>query len=297
MSSMLVELFDPHADALRKELKNALNVENVISATNRVLHSIRSEVRNQQLLNEASLDLAIAQIKTSVLLILSVSEVKAWTNEQRKSNVRVLGKSRYYQPIKLLQGVLLLGLIALLLVIKPEYYQLLTLLGVAMILSELVLYLVKLRYEHKQMKNTYAKPYDQGSKEVKYEVLVDPDSYLAALREVIISTDKLVPLMDRKSRESPGNLLEGDKRLMELFQGMVEAADSKDRELALLNAKRIPALLSKYEIKTVYYDGENDEYFDAFPNLKNEETVTVYPALVKNDEILSIGRVLKPGNS
>ena len=294
---MLVELFDSQAKALRKELKTAVNLENVISATNRILHSVRSEARKQQLANESSLDLAIAQIKTSALLILSVTEVKAWRKDQRKNSVRVVEKSRYDRPIKILQGATLLGIITLLLLLSPEYQQLLVILSAAVILLELVLYFVNLRHEHKQIKNTHTRTNGQDSRDVKYEVLVDPDRYLAALREVIIATDKLFPLMDQKSSEGPGSVVAEDKRMLELFQGMVEAADSKDYELALLNAKRIPALLSKYEIKTVYYDGENDELFEAFPNLKDQATVTVYPALVKNDEILSTGRVLKPDNS
>lgn len=291
---MIVELFDTTSDSLRKELKNAVNLENVISATNNTLHSIRSEIRNKQLLNESSLDLIVAQIKTSVLLILSASEVKVWRNDQPKSNINVIGKSKYHQLIKIIQAVVMLGLIALFLMFKPEYYQLVISLGAAVILSELVLYFLNLRYEHKQIKSTYKKTNGQGLEDVKYEVLVDPDKYIAALREVIISTDKLLPLLDSKNLETPGNLIEKDKVLLELFQGMVEATDNKDSELALLSAKRIPGLLSKYEIKMVYYDGENDDYFDFFPNLKNEEIVTVYPALVKDNKIISLGRVLMP---
>lgn len=294
---MLVEIFDTTSDDLRKEIQHTVNLENVISATNSTFHTIRSEIRNKELLHEPLLDRIIAHMKTSVLLILSASEVKVWKKEQQKRNVELIGKSAYHQTIKILQGLLLLGLIGLLLLLQEEYTKLLISLCAAVLLLELILYFLNVRYEHKQMKRSYKKIDGQGLEEVKYEVLVDPDHFIAALREVIISTDKLLPLLDHQDRGNPGLLIEKDKALMELFQGMVEATDNKDSELAFLSAKRIPSLLSKYQIKLVYYDGENDDYFDFFPNLKSNEVVTVYPALVKNDKVIAPGRALRPSIS
>lgn len=291
---MLVELFDATSDTLRKEVKNAVNLESVISATNTALHAIRSEIRNKQQLDELSLDLIIAQLKTSVLLILSASEVKAWKKDQRKGHINIIGRSTHYQTIKLIQAVAMLGLIVFFLVAQPEYHQVLISLGTGVVLLELILYFLNVRSEHKQIKRTYKKTNEQGQEDVKYEVLVDPYKYIAALREVIISIDKLLPLLDSKHVEPSGHMIEKDKVLLELFQGMVEATDRKDSELALLSAKRIPGLLSKYEIKMVYYDGENDDYFDFFPNLESKETITVYPALVKDKKVISLGRVLTP---
>lgn len=291
---MLVELFDTTSDDLRKELERAVNLENVISATNHTFHTIRSEVRKEELLSEPLLDRIIAHMKTAVLLILSASEVKVWKKEQGKRNVELIGKSAYQSTIKIIQGLLLLGLIGLLLLLQEEYTKLLISLCAAVFLLELILYFLNVRYQHKQMKRSYKKTYSQNMEEVKYEVLVDPDRYIAALREIIISTDKLIPLLDHQDKGNSELLIEKDKSLMELFQGMVEATDTKDSELAFLSAKRIPSLLSKYQIRLVYYDGENDDYFDFFPNLKSDETVTVYPALVKNDQVIAPGRALRP---
>lgn len=291
---MLVELFDTTSDDLRKEIQQAVNLENVISATNSSFHTIRSEIRKKELLPEPLLDRIIAHMKTAVLLIISASEVKVWKKEQRKRNVKLVGKSAYQPTIKIIQGLLLLGLIGLLLLLQEEYTKLLIGLCGAVLLLELILYFLNVRYEHKQMKRSYKETANQALEEVKYEVLVDPDRYIAALRESIISTDKLIPLLDHQDVGNPGLLIEKDKALMELFQGMVEATDTKDSELAFLSAKRIPSLLSKYQIKLVYYDGENDDYFDFFPNLKSNETVTVYPALVKNNQVIAPGRALRP---
>lgn len=295
---MLIELFDSTSDTLRKEILQAVNLENVISATNNTLNSIRREIRKKEWLDEALLDRVTAHIKTSVLLILSASEVRVWKKEQPKQNASFLRKSTYHQPIKILQAVMMLGLIGLLLLLQEEYVKLLIGLSAAVILSEFILYFLNLRHEHKQIKRSYKKT-DRGGleEEVKYEVLVDPDRYIAALREVMVSTDKLLPLLNHPERENPGFLIEKDKALLELFQGMVEATDHKDSELAFLSAKRIPSLLSKYEIKIVYYDGKNDDYFDFFPNLKGNEIVTVFPAFVKNNQVISPGRALRPNHS
>ena len=83
---MLVELLDQQTDPLRKEIRKAVHLENVITATNNALHHIRSEIRRKEGMDELSLDRLIAQIKVSVLLILSATEVKAWKKEQYGNN-------------------------------------------------------------------------------------------------------------------------------------------------------------------------------------------------------------------
>lgn len=289
---MLVELFDQQADILRKEIRKAVHMENVITATNNVLNNIRSEARNAQLLDELSLDRMIAQIKASALLILAASEVKAWKKEQRRSDIALIGHSRHQPAIKIFQTVIMLGFVAFFWLTKPEYYQLLVGVSLAVIIGELILYFVNLRHEHKEVKRSKRNRHEV--EDVRYDVLVNPDAYISGFRQLLIASDKLIPLLDSKNLEPAGNLIEHDKHLLELFQGMVEAADSKDRELAMLNSKRVAGLLSKYNIKLVYYDGQNDDLFDFFPNLKNEEVVTVYPALVKEKKIISMGRVVTP---
>ncbi len=289
---MLVELFDQQADALRKDIRKAVHAENVITATHNVLNSIRSEIRSAQLIDEVSLDRLIAQVKAAALLILAASEVKAWKQEERKSSIALIGHSRYQPAIKIFQAVIMLCLVAFFWLTQPEYYELLAGAGLAVIAGELILYFANLRHEHKEVKRSKRNRY--APDEVRYEVLVDPDTYISNFRQLLIAADKLVPLLDSKNLEPAGNLIEQDKRLLELFQGMVEAADSKDRELAMLNSKRVAGLLSKYNIKLVYYDGNNDDLFDFFPNLKNEEVVTVYPALVKDKKLISTGRVVTP---
>ncbi len=228
---MLVELFDQQSDTLRKEARKAANTENVITATNNVLHTIRSHIRNEQLMDEISLDRLIAQLKASALLILSANEVKAWNKEQRKSNVSLIGHSKHQPAIKIFQVVVLLALAAFFWLTKPEYYELLIGVSLAALAGELILYFVNLRHEHKEVKRSKRNRYDAN--EVRYDVLVDPDEYVSGLRELLIASDKLVPLLDSKRLEPAGNLIEQDKNLLELFQGMVEAADNKDRELAI----------------------------------------------------------------
>lgn len=289
---MLVELFDKQTDVLRKEIRKAVNTENVITATNNVLNHIRSEIRNEQLMDELSLDRVVAQLKASALLILSASEVKAWKKEQRNTNIALIGHSRHQPAIKIFQMVVLLGLTVFFWLTKPEYYQLLVAVSLAVIAGELILYFVNLRHEHKEVKQSKRNRHEV--EDVRYDVLVDPDEYISHFRQLLIASDKLIPLLDSKNLEPAGNLIEHDKHLLELFQGMVEAADNKDQELAMLNSKRVAGLLSKYNIKLVYYDGQNDDLFDFFPNLKNEEVITVYPALVKEKKIISMGRVVTP---
>ena len=289
---MLVELFDQQTDTLRKEIRKAVHVENVITATNNVLHHIRSEVRHEQRMDELSLDRLIAQIKASVLLVLSASEVKAWKKEQGKRGAMLIGYAKQQPGIKIFQAVIMLGFIIFFWLTEPEYYQLLMGASLAVILGELFLYFVNLRHERKEVKRAKRDRYQ--AEEVRYDVLVDPDAYISHFRQLLIAADKLLPLLDSKNLEPTGNLVEQDKHLLELFQGMVEAADNQDRELAMLNSKRVAGLLSKYNFKLVYYDGQNSDLFDFFPNLKNEEVETVYPALVKDDKLISMGRVVTP---
>ena len=289
---MLVELFDQQADLLRKEVRKAVHLENVITATNNALHHIRSEIRREEGMDELSLDRLIAQIKASVLLILSVTEVKAWKKEQGQGAITLIGYSKYQSGIKIFQAVVLLGLIAYFWLAQPENYQLLAGAGLAVVLGELFLHFVNLRHERKETKR--AKRSRHEEEDVRYDVLVDPDAYISQLRQLLIAADKLLPLLNSKNLEPSGNLIEQDKSLLELFQGMVEAADNQDRELAMLNSKRVAGLLSKYNFKLVYYDGQNNDLFDFFPNLKNEEVETVYPALVKDDKLISMGRVVTP---
>lgn len=289
---MLVELFDQQTDTLRKEIRKAVHMENVITATNNVLHHIRSEIRHEQGMDELSLDRLIAQIKASVLLILSASEVKAWKKEQAKRGVTLIGNSRQQPGIKIFQAVIMLGFIIFFWLTQPEYYQLLVGVSVAVILGELFLHFVNLRHERKEIKRAKRDRYEE--EDVRYDVLVDPDVYISHVRQLLIAADKLLPLLNSKNLEPSGNLIEQDKSLLELFQGMVEAADNQDRELAMLNSKRVAGLLSKYNFKLIYYDGQNNDLFDFFPNLKNEEIETVYPALVKDDKIISMGRVVTP---
>ncbi len=289
---MVVELFDQQTDALRKEIRKAVHMENVITATNNVLHHIRSEIRHEQRMDEPSLDRLIAQIKAAVLLILSANEVKAWKKEQGKGGIMLIGSSKYQSGIKIFQVVIMLGLVVFFWLAQPENYPLLVGASLAVILGELFLYFVNLRHERKEMKR--AKRGRHEEENVRYDVLVDPDAYISHLRQLLIATDKLLPLLDSKGLEPSGNLIEQDRNLLELFQGMVEAADNQDRELAMLNSKRVAGLLSKYNFKLVYYDGQNNDLFNFFPNLKNEEIETVYPALVKDDKIISMGRVVSP---
>lgn len=267
-------------------------MENVITATTNVLHHIRSEVRREERMDELSLDRLIAQIKASVLLVLSASEVKAWKNEQGKDAIMLIGYSKYQSGIKIFQLLIMLSLIVFFWLGQPESYQLLVGASLAVVLSELFLYFVNLRYERKEIKR--AKRGRHEKEEVRYDVLVDPDAYISHLRQLLIAADKLLPLLDSKNLEPAGNLIEQDKYLLELFQGMVEAADNQDRELAMLNSKRVAGLLSKYNFRLVYYDGQNSDLFEFFPNLKGEEVETVYPALVKDDKIISTGRVVTP---
>ncbi len=289
---MLVELFDQQTDLLRKEIRKAVHLENVIAATNNVLHHIRSEIRREQGVDELSLDRLIAQIKASVLLILSVTEVNAWKKEPGKGAITLIGHAKYQSGIKIFQAVIMLGLIVFFWLVQPEYYQLLMGASLAVVLGELFLHFVNLRHERKEVKR--AKRSRLEEEDVRYDVLVDPDAYISHLRQLLITADKLLPLLNSENLEPSGNLIEQDKHLLELFQGMVEAADNQDRELAMLNSKRVAGLLSKYNFKLVYYDGQNNDLFDFFPNLKNEEVETVYPALVKDDKIISMGRVVTP---
>ena len=292
LEKMLVELFDQQTDLLRKEIRKAVHLENVIAATNNVLHHIRSEIRREQGVDELSLDRLIAQIKASVLLILSVTEVKAWKKEPGKDTITLIGHAKYQSGIKIFQAVIVLGLIVFFWLAQPEYYQLLMAASLAIGLGELFLHFVNLRHERKEVKR--AKRSRLEEEDVRYDVLVDPDAYISHLRQLLIMADKLLPLLTSKNLEPSGNLIEQDKHLLELFQGMVEAADNQDRELAMLNSKRVAGLLSKYNFKLVYYDGQNNDLFDFFPNLKNQEVETVYPALVKDDKIISMGRVVTP---
>ncbi len=289
---MLVELFDPQTDLLRKEIRKAVHLENVITATNNVLHHIRSEIRREQGADELSLDRLIAQIKASVLLILSATEVKAWKKEPGKGAVTLIGHAKYQSGIKIFQALIMLGVIVFFWLAQPENYQLLVGASLAVVLGELFLHFVNLRHERKEVKR--AKRTRREEEDVRYDVLVDPDAYISHLRQLLIAADKLLPLLNSKNLEPSGNLIEQDKHLLELFQGMVEAADNQDRELAMLNSKRVAGLLSKYNFKLVYYDGQNNDLFNFFPNLKNEEVETVYPALVKDDKIISMGRVVTP---
>ena len=289
---MLVAFFDKQADTLRKEIRKAVNTENVITATNNTLNTMRSEIRNEQLVDELSLDRLIAQIKSSALLILAASEVKAWKKEQPKDDFALIGHARQQSTIKIFQTIVLLGLAAFFYLTKPEYYELLVGATLAVVLVEAILYFVNMRHKSKEVKRF--KRSRKHEEEVKYDVLVNPDTYISHLRQLLIASDKLIPLMDSKNLEPMGNLIENDRSLLELFQGMVEAADNKDRELAMLNSKRVAGLLSKYNIKLIYYNGENDDLFDFFPNLKDDEVVTVYPALLKDKKIISMGRVVTP---
>ena len=292
LEKMLVELFDQQTDLLRKEIRKAVHLENVIAVTNNVLHHIRSEIRREQGVDERSLDRLIAQIKASVLLILSATEVKAWKKEQSKGAITLIGYSKYQSGIKIFQAVIVLGLIIFFWLAQPEYYQLLMGASLAVVLGELFLHFINLRHERKEAKR--AKRSRLEEEDVRYDVLVDPDAYISHLRQLLIMADKLLPLLTSKNLEPSGHLIEQDKHLLELFQGMVEAADNQDRELAMLNSKRVAGLLSKYNFKLVYYDGQNNDLFDFLPNLKNEEVETVYPALVKDDKIISMGRVVTP---
>ena len=289
---MLVELFDQQTDTLRKEIRKAVHMENVITATTNVLHHIRSEIRREQGMDELSLDRLIAQIKASTLLMLSANEVRAWKKEQGKRGVMLIGYSKYQSSIKIFQAAVMLGFIIFFWLTKPEYQTLLVVASLAVVLGELFLHFVNLRHERKEVKR--AKRGRPEEEDVRYDVLVDPDEYIAHVRQLLIAADKLLPLLNSKNLEPAGNLIEHDRHLLELFQGMVEAADNQDRELAMLNSKRVAGLLSKYNFKLVYYDGKNNDLFEFFPNLKNEEVETVYPALVKDDKIISMGRVVTP---
>jgi len=137
---------------------------------------------------------------------------------------------------------------------------------------------------------------------LEHHVRVDVDRLLASLSRVCDSFDRTVAEMDHlvsRPAAKPALPMTENQDVLELLQGLAEAAQRDHAELALARSNDVRSILQTHGLALVDYPargGGQDAWFEFEPSLdpKSREYRTLRPALVRGDTLLLRGRAIEP---
>lgn len=131
------------------------------------------------------------------------------------------------------------------------------------------------------------------------EYRVNEELLISALRDIVTDADRMM----KEARDISGQLEAKNEdfwndhpEILDLLHDFTEALETNDTELAMVKMKNIPTLLKTNGFALKKFDGDNSTLFEFFsshdPSLTN--TSTVRPALLKNNDLIRRGTVIKP---
>jgi hypothetical protein len=123
--------------------------------------------------------------------------------------------------------------------------------------------------------------------------------FLNALADNLLTADKLLIEINSLGNNEPRySHLEDYGSVLNLLQDLLEAYATNDAPYALRKAKTVPAVLQQYQIQIQEFNGNNAHFFEFLPSLNpdDSEIKMLTPALVKQDRLLTRGRVTEPSD-
>ncbi len=294
----LITLFDQQRESLEKQLAAAPEPEAVARETRRFLDNLRFLYMEQpdcQEIQRRLLPFVLDTLKSSVNYLAASSRTELW--RKQIASVPVSGHRRWYQrPWMVRAGQLLLTLLLFSSLMEdPSAEGFVNVLLLAGLISLEFFTLPQAERLRLRLPGRLGRrdPAEQWQVSVKVEIA----DFLRGLADSLLTADKLLSEVTAlQAPPSSGDGLESYGPVLALFQDLLEARDTGDRDYALKKTKSVPAILEQYGITVQGYDGDNPQWFDFLPSLDpgQQDAQTISPALIKDGRLLNRGRVTDP---
>ncbi len=286
----LLTLFSKERSELQTAIDKTTSPEQVVRLVQSRLDNLQRSYIGE--LSVAQVRLAsffLDAVRQSIATLAGVNEVKASELESAGISKQVRQFSSKSIVLKVLQGVICLGILDSLFSLAPSA-------PIAWMDILLISLLVGLEVISQLDKNT-----DKNS-DGAHPVVVQVDSQvlLDKLAEALNTIDLAVTIKEEspKSLESSG--IEELPELLNILQRLVGASLLEKPQMALELTKLLPQVLMEQGIHSQTYQPDdvqsNREYFDFEPSInpKAKDYITITPALLKGDRLLRRGRVIEP---
>lgn len=298
----LIRLLEQQRESLQLTLSADPGLESVVRETRHWLDSQRFRYAEQPDCSEAQrrlLPFVTDVLKASLAPLAAASRTQVWRRETPRKIISTARKPWYHRPLlwRGSQIVLLVPLSGILL--NGENLE--VLLGFVFLLGIVALEVLNLK-PYESLRDLIARQ-QAGSEEAEWQVRVEVEvsAFLRGLADTLLTADKLLneasALLAPAHAASEGDGLETYPEILTLFQDLLEAKHTGDSAYALKKAKTVPAILELHGISIQSFTGDNPQWFEFLPSLDPEQDSpqTVSPALLKEDRLLTRGRVTEPG--
>ncbi|NEP08948.1 MAG: hypothetical protein F6K14_01585 [Symploca sp. SIO2C1] len=289
----LLTLFSKERGELQTAIDQTTSPEQVVRLVqSRLDHLQKSYIGELSVAQVRLASFFLDAVRQSIATLAGVNEVKASELEPEVISKQVRQFSSKSIVLKVLQGVICLGILDSLFSLAPRA-------PIAWMDILLISLLVGLEVISQLDKNT-----DKNS-DGAHPVVVQVDSQvlLDKLAEALNTIDLAVTIREEspKSLESSG--IEELPELLNILQRLVGASLLEKPQMALELTKLLPQVLMEQGIHSQTYQSDdvqsNREYFDFEPSInpKAKDYITITPALLKGDRLLRRGRVIEPVSS
>jgi len=291
----LLTLFSKERGELQTAIDKTTSPEQVVRLVQSRLDNLeRSYIGELSVAQVRLASFFLDTVRQSIATLAGVNEVKASILESEGSSKQVGRFSSKSIALKVLQGVICLGILESLFSLAPTAPR-------AWMDILLISVLIGLEVIFQLDKNT-DKNLDSDAVQPRI-VQVDSQVLLDKLAEALNTIDLAVTRKEESQKLPEASGIEELPELLNLLQRLVGASVLEKPQMALELTKLLPQVLREQGIHFQTYQPDdvpsNRQYFDFEPNInpKAKDYITITPALLKGDRLLRRGRVIEPAYS
>lgn len=292
----LLTLFSTGRNELETEIEKATTPEQVVKLVQNRLDGLeKSYIASLNVSQVRLASLFLETLRQSLGTLTAANETKISQPEPQQINKQVTKFPRNSSILKVLQGLLGLGILGSLFSLTQESS------GAWMdilLMSVLVGLEVVLILDKNKQENISVPP--QLMEASRPIVQIDSKVFLDNLGDALNTIDLAVASAQEVKKTLDSSGIEELPELVNLLQRLMGASFLENQYMAIELTKLIPQILLSQGINALIYQADDAhsrrEYFDFEPNIDRsaKDYVTITPALLKGDRLLRRGRVIEP---
>lgn len=292
----LLTLFSTGRNELETEIEKATTPEQVVKLVqNRIDGLEKSYIAS---LNVSQVRLAsffLETLRQSISTLTAANESQISQPEPQQINKQATKFTRNTSILKVLQGLLGLGILSSLFSLTQETSG--AWMDILLMLVLVGLEAVLILDKDKQENFSVSPQLMESSRPI---VQIDSKVFLDNLGDALNTIDLAVASAQEVKKTSDSSGIEELPEIVNLLQRLMGASFLENQYMAIELTKLIPQILMSQGINALIYRPDDAysgrEYFDFEPNIdcSVQDYVTITPALLKGDRLLRRGRVIEP---
>lgn len=292
----LLTLFSTGRNELETEIEKATTPEQVVKLVQSRIDGLEKSYIAS--LNVSQVRLAsffLETLRQSISTLTAANESQISQPEPQQINKQATKFTRNTSILKVLQGLLGLGILSSLFSLTQETSG--AWMDILLMLVLVGLEAVLILDKDKQENFSVSPQLMESSRPI---VQIDSKVFLDNLGDALNTIDLAVASAQEVKKTSDSSGIEELPEIVNLLQRLMGASFLENQYMAIELTKLIPQILMSQGINALIYRPDDAhsgrEYFDFEPNIdcSVQDYVTITPALLKGDRLLRRGRVIEP---